>query len=138
MTTSTTAFGTMHTPNGQRRRLRIARMALKSLTEEELKTNLIHLQGYYAFQDSTIQGLRLEIQKLYTAFSDRVSPITPIAEMSTASAHSPHPSYAIVESFRAQLFRVLPMFGNALAKVVVNKIVALVAVVGCNRTRTAV
>ncbi len=136
MNTPTNGLGSLYLAGGGRRSHRIARKALKNLSEEDIKIKFIHLQGDHQFQDRTIQALRLQIEQLYATFS--TAPTVPNGEMwtlvgDTIVQHT-HTTVAILENFKAQVPHVLPMVGHALAKTIVNKVVAWVSVVSCNGT----
>ena len=129
-------LGTMYLAGGGRRSYRLARIALKDLSEEDLKIRYIHLQGDHQLQDRTIQALRLQIEQLYTTFS--TVPMVPNGEMWTpvgdAIVQHTHATVAILENFKAQVPHILPMVGHALAKTIVNKIVGWISVVSCDST----
>ena len=136
MNTPTNGLGSLYLADGGRRSYRIARKAVQDFSEEDLKIEFIHLQGDHQLQDRTIQNLRLQIEQLYASFSTEPTEPngvmwTPVGDVIVQHTHT---TVAILENVKAQVPHILPMVGHALAKTIVNKIVAWVSVVSCDST----
>ncbi|CAO1605830.1 hypothetical protein XANCAGTX0491_009335 [Xanthoria calcicola] len=116
MSTPTNGLGTMYLGEGERRSQRLARIAVKDLSEEDIRIKFIHLQGNHQLQDRTIQALRQQIERLHATFSTKGGMWTPIED---TIVQYEHPTVAILENSKAQVPRVLPMVGHALAKTIV-------------------